>query len=150
METIDEMFELRKRPKLNHVSEQEENIESVEITNTETMGQRSKETGASGETQQPSTSNNQMIERQKSVDVSCFVKPADREKDIKDRYKEIKIRNEKLKAETYAQYFKHTPPNQSKLMLAFDIKAGKMQASFLQPTVQQQRSRLTIRRLILR
>ena len=38
METTDEYFELRKRPKLNPVSEQEENIESVEITNTQMMG----------------------------------------------------------------------------------------------------------------
>jgi len=52
-----------------------------------------------------------MIERQQSVEVSSFIRPADREKDIKDRYKEIKMRNEKLKAETYAQYFKHTPTN---------------------------------------
>lgn len=42
METTYEHFELRKRPKLNPVTEQEENIESVEITNTETMGKRRK------------------------------------------------------------------------------------------------------------
>jgi len=39
------------------VTEQEERIESVEITNTKTMGERSKGIAASGETQQPSTSN---------------------------------------------------------------------------------------------
>jgi len=32
----------------------------------------------------------------------------DEEKDIKNGYKEIKLRNEKLKAKTYAQYFKQT------------------------------------------
>ena len=111
METTGECFELRKRPKMNHVPEQEENIESVEITNTETMGQRSKDTTASGETQQPSTSNTQMIERQLSVEVSSFTRLANKERDIKDRYKEIKMRNEKLKVETYAPYFKHTPAN---------------------------------------
>lgn len=63
METTDEYFELRKRPKLNLVSQQEENIESVEITDTKTMGKRSKDTTTSGETQQPSTSNTQMIKR---------------------------------------------------------------------------------------
>lgn len=78
-----------------------------------------------------------MIERQQSTEVSSFVRLADREKDIKDRFKEIKMRNEKLKEKTYAQYFKHTPPNQSTLMSAFDINARKMQVSFLQPTVQQ-------------
>lgn len=137
MDTTDEIFELRKKPKLNPVSKQEKNIERVEITDTETMGQSSKDTTASGETQKPSTSNTQMIERELSVEVSSFTRPADIEKDIKDRYKEIKMRNEKLKAETYAQYFKHTLANQSRFMLAFDIKAGKMQVSFLHPTVQQ-------------
>jgi len=36
------------------------------------------------------------------MEVSSFVRPADREKDVKDRFKEMKMRNEKLKAETYA------------------------------------------------
>ena len=67
-----------------------------------------------------------MIERQQSMEVSYFVRLADKEKDIKDRFNEIKMRNEKLKAETYAQYLKLTPPNQTRLMSTFDIKAGKM------------------------
>ena len=67
-----------------------------------------------------------MIERQQSFELSFFIRPTDRENDIKDKYKERKMRNEKLKAETYAQYFKHTPANQSRFMSAFDIKAGKM------------------------
>jgi len=50
----------------------------------------------------------------------------DKENDIKDRYKEIKLRNENLKAEIYAHYFKQTPTNKSRLMSAFDIKIGKM------------------------
>jgi len=78
-----------------------------------------------------------MIEKQQSMEVSSFVRPADKEKDIKDRFKEINMRNEKLKAETYAQYLKLTPPNQTRLMSAFDIKARKMQVSFLQATMQQ-------------
>lgn len=122
MDSKYELFELRKRAKLNHVVEQEEDIESVEITDTGKMGQRSKGITASGETQQPSTSNTQLIERQESLEVSSFVRPANREKDINDRFKEINMRNEKLKAETYAQYSKHTPPNQSRLMSTFDIK----------------------------
>lgn len=76
-----------------------------------------------------------MIERQLSVEVSSFTRPADKERDIKDMYKEIKMRDEKLKSETYTQYFKHTPTNQSKLMSAFDIKVGKMLVSFMQPTI---------------
>jgi len=70
------------------------------------MVERRKVPSASGETHQPSTSNTQLIERQLSVEVSSFTKPLDKEKDIKDIYKEIKLRNEKLKDETYAQYFK--------------------------------------------
>lgn len=42
METSDELFKLNKRPKLNHVSEQEENIASEEIIDTEAMGREVK------------------------------------------------------------------------------------------------------------
>lgn len=38
MDTSDELFKLNKRPKLNPVSEQEENIASEEIINTDAMG----------------------------------------------------------------------------------------------------------------
>lgn len=69
------------------------------------------------------------------MEVSSFVRLADKEKDIKDRFKEIKTRNEKFKVETYAKYLKLTPPNQTRLMSAFDIKEGKMQVSFFQPIV---------------
>lgn len=78
----------------------------MEITDTDTMVERSKGPSALGETHQSSTSNTQLIERQLSLEVFSFTRPMDKEKDIKDRYKEIKLRNEKLKAETYAQYFK--------------------------------------------
>ena len=44
--------------------------------------------------------------RQQSVEVSSFRMPADKDEDIKERYKEIKARNERLKAQTYAQYLK--------------------------------------------
>lgn len=67
-----------------------------------------------------------MIERQKSMEVSSYVRPTDKEKDIKDRFKEIKMRNKRLKVETYSQYLKLTPPNQTRLMSVFDIKEGKM------------------------
>lgn len=50
------------------------------------------------------------------------------------------MRNEKLKAESYAQYLKLTPPNQIRLMSAFDIKEGNMQMSFIKPIVQQPRT----------
>lgn len=111
METTDEQFEIsyNKRPKINLVIEQEDTIDSVEIIDTDTMVERIKGTTTLGETHQASTSNTQLIEIQLSVEVSLFTRPVDKEEDIKDRYKEIKLRNENLKAETYAQYFKKTP-----------------------------------------
>lgn len=93
------------------------------------MGQRSKETiemAASGETGQPSTSNTQMIERQQSMEVSSFARQANKEKDIKNIFREINMRNENVKVETYAKYLKLTPPNQNRLMSTFDIKEVKI------------------------
>jgi len=55
-------------------------------------------------------------------------------------HNEIKMRNEKLKSETYAQYFKHSAPNQSRLMSAFDIEEGNMQMSYMHPTLPQPKS----------
>lgn len=52
-----------------------------------------------------------------------------------EKYKEIKIRNEALKAVTYAQYWKQTPCDQNRLISAFDYKTRNMQMTFLQPTV---------------
>lgn len=148
METTNEQFEIsyRKRPKLNPVTEQEDTIKSVEITDTDTMVERSKGTTASRETQQPSTSNTQIIERQLSVDASSFSRPTNKEKGIKDRYKEIKFINEKLKVETYAQYLKHTPANQRRLMSTFDIKTRKTQVSFMQRIVQQPKTSIDYRK----
>lgn len=71
------------------------------------------------------------------MEVSSLNRLVDKDQDIKDRYKEIKMRNEKLKAQTYSQYLKITPTNQVRLMLAFDIKEGKLQMSFTKPTTQQ-------------
>lgn len=78
MQNTDEHFELRKRPKLNPVTKQEETIESIEITDTNTMVETRKGTTTLGETQQPSTSNTQLIEIQLSVEVSAFTMPADK------------------------------------------------------------------------
>lgn len=50
------------------------------------------------------------------------------------------MRNEKLKDEKYAQFFKHSAPNQSRIMSAFDIEEGKMQMSYMNPTVPQPKS----------
>ena len=81
-----------------------------------------------------------MLERQQSVEVSSFRAPTGQSQDIKEEYKEIKERNERLKVQSYAHYLKMAPTNQTRLMSAFDIKEGKMQMSFLKPTIQQPRS----------
>jgi len=39
-----------------------------------------------------------MLERQQRVEVSSFGIPINREQDIRERYKDIKARNERLKA----------------------------------------------------
>lgn len=57
------------------------------------------------------------------------------------------MRNEALKAKTYAQYFKKTPANQNRLMSAFDIKTGKMQMTFMQPTIQEPKSSADYRKI---
>jgi len=54
-----------------------------------------------------------------------------------DIFKEIKVRNEALKINTYNQFWKHTSGSQSRLFLAFDSKKGKMKMAFLQAQVPQ-------------
>lgn len=62
----------------------------------------SKGTTPSGETHEPFTSQTKMLETQLSVEVSSFSRPANKYRDIKDRFKEIKMRNQKLKEHSYA------------------------------------------------
>jgi len=103
---------------VNPVSKQEHTKETTEVTSTE--GNRSMPITPLEGT--PSISQTQGLERQLSLEVSSFRIPADKDQDIKERYREIKARNEKLKVQTYAQYLKMTPTNQTRLMSDFDIK----------------------------
>lgn len=50
-------------------------------------------------------------------------------------YKEIKKRNEALKASTYLQFWKQTSTSKHRLLSAFDTKKGKMQIAILQPKI---------------
>ena len=63
--------------------------------------------------------------------MSSSSKLAYKEQDIMHKYKEIKLRNEALKEDTYAQYWKQTPSDQNMLLSAFDYKTRKMQMTFL-------------------
>lgn len=61
-------------------------------------------------------------QNQNNVEVSSSRKTMEKEKDIMERYKEIKIKNEALKAYICTQYWKQTPNDQSRLLSAFDLK----------------------------
>lgn len=100
MATSDLQQESDKRQRLNLTSEQEYTEDSTEVTNTEV--ERSRPTTPSGGMQEPSTSQTQMLERKLSVEVSSFRPLANKDQDIKERYKEIKVINERIKAQTYA------------------------------------------------
>ena len=65
MDTADEIFEIncRKRPKINPVTEQEETVGIMEITNTDTMVRKRKSPAVLEETHQLSTSNTQLIKK---------------------------------------------------------------------------------------
>lgn len=110
--------------RINPVPEQEFIEETVWATSTKR--EEIMHTTPSGGTLEPSTSYTQMLERLQSVEVSSFKMPVDRDQDIKEIYKDIKARNERLKAQTYAQYLKKAPTNQTRLMSTFDVKEGKM------------------------
>lgn len=77
----------RKKPKLNHVNEQDETVETVQIIDTDIVVRESKAPTVSEETHQPSTSNTQIIQRQLSIEVSSSRKPVDKgcPKDDKSR-----------------------------------------------------------------
>ena len=60
--------------------------------------------------------------------------------DIKERYKEIKARNEEIKTEIYSQYLKQTPGIQNRLLTASEYNNKKKKMTFLQPTAQTPKS----------
>ena len=51
------------------------------------------------------------------------------------RYKEIKLKNEALKALTYLAFWKQTATTQHRLLYAFDSEKGQFQMAFLEPKV---------------
>jgi len=88
-----------------------------------------------------------MLEREQSIEVSSFRMPTDRDQDIRERYKNIKSNNERLKAETYVQYVKMAPTNQTRLMSAYDVKEVKMQMKFMKPTTHQPRTSANLKKI---
>ena len=60
-----------------------------------------------------------------------------KEKDLyfREKYKQIKLKNEEIKNDIYSQYLKQTPSIQNRLLSAFDYSNKKLIMSVLQPTV---------------
>ena len=69
------------------------------------------------------------------MDASSSQQAEDTYIDIKEKYKQIKAKNEEIKNEIYSQYLKQTPGNQNRLFLAFDYTNKKLIMSILQPRV---------------
>lgn len=63
-----------------------------------------------------------------------------KEKSIFTIYKEIKHRNEALKASTYTWFWKKTSSTQHRKLSSFDTEKGNMQIAFLEPKVTHPRS----------
>ena len=77
-----------------------------------------------------------MIEKQVSLKIPSSSKTIEgRDSDIKERYKQIKEKNEEIKREIYSQFLKEKPGNKDRLLTAFDYSTNKMIMSFLQPKV---------------
>lgn len=81
-----------------------------------------------------------MLGMQQSVEVSSFRAPMGQGQDIKEKFKEIKARDERLKVQIYAQYLRMAPTNQTRLMSNIDIEERKMKIIFVKSTMQQPKS----------
>ena len=76
----------------------------------------------------------QMIKKQYNMEASSSQTAEEKDLDIKEKYKQIKQKNEEIKIEIYSQLLKQKPGNQNRLLSAFDYSSNKMIMSFLQPT----------------
>jgi len=119
----------RKKSKINPVIEHEKTVEAE----TKIIIRGDSPSTHVEETPMPSSSSAQIIQNKKNEEVSSSRKKVEKEKDIMERYKDIKIKNEALKATICTQYGKQTHSDQIRLLLAFDLKTRKMQMTFLQP-----------------
>ena len=75
-----------------------------------------------------------MIEKQKNMEASSSQIAEEKDLDIKEKYKQIKQKNEEIKSEIYSQFLKQKPGNQNKLLITFDYETNKIIMSFFQPT----------------
>ena len=76
-----------------------------------------------------------MIEKQQNMEASWSQQAENTHTDIKEKYKEIKAKNEELKNEIYSQYLKQTLGNQKRLLSSFHYANKKLLMTMLQPTI---------------
>ena len=78
----------------------------------------------------------QIIEKQVDLEIPSSSKIAEgKDSDIKQRYKQIKEKNEEIKREIYSQFLKENPGKKERLLTAFDYSTNKIIMSFLQPKI---------------
>ena len=77
-----------------------------------------------------------MVEKLVNIEVPSSSKTTEGKNiDIKEKYKQIKERNEQIKREVYSQFLEEKPGNKDKILTDFDYSTNKMIMSFLQPKV---------------
>ena len=69
------------------------------------------------------------------MEASSSQKAQENDLDIREKYKQIKTKNEEIKNEIYSQYLKQTPSVQNRILSAFDYSNKKLIMAVLQPGV---------------
>ena len=62
----------------------------------------------------------QMIEKQNNMEASSSQTAEEKDLDIKEKYKQIKQKNEEIKSEKYSQFLKKKPWSKNRLLTTFD------------------------------
>ena len=75
------------------------------------------------------------MERKQSMEASSSHVAKEKDLDIKEKYKKIKLKNEEIKTEIYSQFLKKKPGNQNRFLSTLDYSTQKLIMSVLQPTV---------------
>ena len=131
---------INKKPKINSVDKEKVTIEvedtDVPVTNTDVATVITNEPITENlNEEQPENSNTQMIEKQQNMEASSSQTAEEKDIDIREKYKQIKTKNEEIKNEIYSQYLKQTPDVQNKLLSAFNYSNKNLIMSVLQPIV---------------
>lgn len=142
--TIETKFKIiyNKRPKLDIAGKGKVtiNVEETEPLNTNTSFPKTNVATVviSEPNQNKEQLNNediQMMDRHKSMETSSSHSIEEKDLDIKERYKQIKLKNEEIKTEIYSQFLKQKPGNQNIFLSAFDYSSKKLIMYILQPIV---------------